>query len=394
MGFQRDTLWWGLGQSPKKSFCLRYANEKTCCMLCCDRVVSIFFEEMMRVWMHLLEAISYEEGALMMTSRGTLLVGIGHCRRAADAPGAREAFYFPDFFLEDPHPWFIYDQVAEYGLEEAAAIVEIDESVLPLTCLHQTAAEQFKAEVVAVQTSIAEGKLSKAVPYMLLEAAEKLSQARRKRAIAGAITHSLQYGSSCYGFWGKSEGMIGATPELLASWQNGQLSTVACAGTALDEALLYRAKEQYEHALVIEGLRETLAPYGIFEAETTRTIKAGALYHLLTPVKVQLDRPVAWSEVIPALHPTPALGAYPQASGKQWLRQYAERYPRHRYGAPVGYRLPCGEQSYSVAIRQLQWNERRLLLAAGCGVTADSSPEAEWLEAQAKVAAIRTCLGV
>lgn len=335
--------------------------------------------------------------ALMTTKRNTLLVGWGECERVAAASDRTPTFYFPDFFLQAPHPWHQYEKISEIEIKEALTMLysSLQDLEPPTLQWQQPSGEAFIAEVVELKKLIAKSALHKAVPYAMASSPSIPSQLQRKRSLATALTHYATYGGCCYGFWDDTvgEGLLGATPELLMAREGSSIYTVACAGTASSPELLYGAKEQHEHALVLDGIAEALAPYGTMTTASRRTLKAGALYHLLTPISILLDREVADIELIGRLHPTPALGAYPKERGSLWLRQYHEKYPRGRYGAPAGYKLPTrGEFVCHVAIRQMQWKPGGSLLTAGAGVTADSDPTLEWNEVLAKMAATQLLL--
>ena len=69
-----------------------------------------------------------------------------------------------------------------------------------------------------------------------------------------------------------------------------------------------------------------------------------------------------------------------------------EGMDRGRYAGPVGWLDSAGNGEFGVALRCAQIEERALRLYAGCGIMADSDPEAELAEAQVKLLAIRDAL--
>lgn len=113
--------------------------------------------------------------------------------------------------------------------------------------------------------------------------------------------------------------------------------------------------------------------------------------HLMTPIT--LFGAVGFQQLTEALHPTPALGAYPKGAGKSWLMHYQTILPRGRFGAPVGYWLEDRGGAH-VAIRNLQWSENRMRIGAGCGVVLESEEDKEWNELNLKIESIKRILKV
>jgi menaquinone-specific isochorismate synthase len=64
---------------------------------------------------------------------------------------------------------------------------------------------------------------------------------------------------------------------------------------------------------------------------------------------------------------------------------------RGRYAGPVGWVGADGDGDIGIALRcgQLAPDRRELRLYAGCGIVADSQPEAEWSETEAKLVVMR-----
>jgi len=59
----------------------------------------------------------------------------------------------------------------------------------------------------------------------------------------------------------------------------------------------------------------------------------------------------------------------------------------------IGWISPCGDMELSVAIRTAWTNGGKVNYFAGCGVTADSDPDLELKESEAKALAFVTALG-
>jgi isochorismate synthase EntC len=90
-----------------------------------------------------------------------------------------------------------------------------------------------------------------------------------------------------------------------------------------------------------------------------------------------------------ALSPTPALGGHPREAALQLIGRI-EGMDRGRYGGAVGWFDHSGNGTWAVAIRCAEFSDdwRRARLFAGGGIVADSDPQHELAETQAKLQAM------
>jgi menaquinone-specific isochorismate synthase len=65
---------------------------------------------------------------------------------------------------------------------------------------------------------------------------------------------------------------------------------------------------------------------------------------------------------------------------------------RGRYAGPVGWMDASGDGEWGIALRSAELDGDTVRLFAGCGIVADSDPEAELAEAQAKFVPVRDAL--
>ncbi|WP_410764704.1 isochorismate synthase MenF [Haloferax sp. DFSO60] len=188
---------------------------------------------------------------------------------------------------------------------------------------------------------------------------------------------------------------LGATPERLVSIRGETVETGALAGTTgrgdtddedewLAEELLASTKDNHEHELVAEAIREQLDPF----CESIRVGERGVrklatVQHLWTPIDATLEREEHVLDLVEALHPTPAVGGLPPADAFDVIRD-TEPFDRGWYAAPVGWFDANGDGSFAVAIRSAVVDETVATLFAGVGLVADSDPDAEWDEVQLK----------
>jgi isochorismate synthase EntC len=94
-----------------------------------------------------------------------------------------------------------------------------------------------------------------------------------------------------------------------------------------------------------------------------------------------------------ALCPTPALGGHPRTEAIELIER-VEGFERGRYGGAVGWVDAAGNGTWAVAIRcaELSADRRSARLVAGGGIVADSDPDSELAETQAKFQAMLSAI--
>ena len=205
------------------------------------------------------------------------------------------------------------------------------------------------------------------------------------------------------------DGMVGATPELLVSRDDRQVSALVLGGTlprgadpaedrALGEELLASAKNHEEHAYAVDSIREALEPLCETLDVDARPalLKFPNLQHLGTHVQGTLaggSQPAAKSALglAAAVHPPAAVCGTPAGTALELIREL-EHMNRERYAGPVGWVDADGNGEWGIAIRsgQLAGNTARLF--AGCGIVAGSEPAAELAETLVKLRPMRDAL--
>ena len=199
------------------------------------------------------------------------------------------------------------------------------------------------------------------------------------------------------------DGFVGASPELLVSILDGEVSSHPLAGTAprtgdpttdseIATALLSSMKNQIEHRIVIDAVHDTLLPWcSYLDWEPEASIVAVAnVQHLGTHMSGQLSEPFLHTlDAVYALSPTPALGGFPRDKALQLISD-VEGMSRGRYGGAVGWFDSQGNGVWAVAIRCAEYSNNNLTarLFAGGGIVADSDPLSELAETQAKLQAM------
>ncbi len=199
------------------------------------------------------------------------------------------------------------------------------------------------------------------------------------------------------------DGFVGASPELLVSIADGEVSSHPLAGTAartgdpttdaqLASSLLASSKNQIEHRIVIDAVHDTLLPWcSYLDWEPEASIVAVAnVQHLGTHMSGMLSQPFLHIlDAVYALSPTPALGGFPKDQALALISKI-EGMERGKYGGAVGWLDARGNGTWAVAIRCAELSEDRksARLFAGGGIVADSEPLSELAETQAKLQAM------
>jgi menaquinone-specific isochorismate synthase len=345
----------------------------------------------------------FDSGTLISTGHGTCLIGWGQRHWVKDICRIpHPVFYFPDFFLKDSKPWFWHEHYCEIGhLELAAVLSPISDSRSSFSW-QPPEWQVFEHSVNELKDLFKKQLLLKAVPYVFEKSDQKLDQLQLCTSLKCALDFANRHPVHLYGFWDHTEGILGATPEILFRMHNipsPVLETVACAGTSssgqASEILAHDPKELYEHQLVVDGIVSALSPFGLVEIGKRTLLPLSRIVHLSTPLVVKLHRMTEFTRIVHAMHPTAALGAIPENEGWKWLKNYQKKIPRRRHGAPAGYAFPeQGRSGCLVAIRNMQWHKNQIWIVAGCGIVPESQLEREREEIQLKIRSIKELLAL
>ena len=256
-------------------------------------------------------------------------------------------------------------------------------------------AESWRDDVVGVaRDTIAGSELEKAVfaRSITLRGSTDFEPARIIERLAERFTTALLF---------SIDGFIGASPELLVSRRDRTVRAHPLAGTAARladadddaaaiEALRGSSKDRVEHGITIDWLLTELLRFSSYvDAEPEPSIVTlENVHHLGTLVEgVLSDPPASVLELVKAVHPTPAVGGKPQADALTLIGQL-EGFDRQRYAGPSGWFDGQGNGQFAVAVRTAQIRGASAHIAAGVGVVAQSDPQAELEETQAKFRAM------
>lgn len=203
------------------------------------------------------------------------------------------------------------------------------------------------------------------------------------------------------------DGLFGATPEMLVRLDNGLVTSRVLAGTirrtgddgrdlALAASLARSSKDLEEHEYAVRSVAEALAPFcsSMNVPESPFVLHLANVMHLATDVTGVRAGSAGSLELAAALHPSAAVCGTPTPTARDLIAEL-EQMDRGRYAGPTGWMDADGNGEWGLALRCAQLDtddQTRVRLLAGCGIVADSDPDSELAESQAKLVPVRDAL--
>lgn len=199
-----------------------------------------------------------------------------------------------------------------------------------------------------------------------------------------------------------SEQVVGSSPEILATVENGTVTVRPIAGTRprgannnedaeLAEDLLADEKERAEHIMLVDLGRNDLgrvSAYGSVASERLMTIeKYSHVMHMVSTVTGRLAPQRTAFDAVQACFPAGTLTGAPKVRAMQIIDEL-EPTRRGLYGGAVGYFSFKGNADFAIAIRTMYIKNGRVYMQAGAGVVADSVPSREYDECVNKARAL------
>jgi len=203
---------------------------------------------------------------------------------------------------------------------------------------------------------------------------------------------------------GRGQSFIGASPERLVRVSKGRLETEALAGSirrgagasedaALAAELLASEKDRREHAFVVESVAGRLRQLGLVPVYSAPPAirRLANVQHLQTPISAELRGDVRLLGALGLLHPTPAVGGFPQEAAVARIREL-EGFPRGLYAGTLGWLNARGGGEFFVGLRSALVDGASARVYAGAGIVAGSTPEKEFAETELKFKAMLDAL--
>lgn len=200
--------------------------------------------------------------------------------------------------------------------------------------------------------------------------------------------------------------LIGSSPEMLVRVDDGVVETYPIAGTRrrgatlpedqrLQEELLADPKERAEHVMLVDLARNDLGRvcrYGsVVVPEFMDVHKYSHVQHIVSRVVGELDPRFDEFDVLRAVFPAGTVSGAPKVRAMEVIDDL-EPVRRGAYAGAVGYFSYNGNADFAITIRTLVAENGRGHVQVGAGIVADSIPEMEWLETQAKAEALLRAL--
>lgn len=259
--------------------------------------------------------------------------------------------------------------------------------------------EQWMSVVADAVARISRGDLEKVVL-----ARDLVATATEPVDVRWPLARLTEQYPMCWTF--NVDGMFGATPEMLVRRERGLVTSRVLAGTirrtgdderdlALAATLARSSKDLEEHEYAVRSVADALEPHcsSMNVPEAPFVLHLPNVMHLATDVAgvVHDATTVSSLQLAEALHPSAAVGGTPTAVATELITEI-EGMARDRYAGPVGWMDASGDGEWGIALRSAAISGSTVRLFAGCGIVADSDPEAELAESQAKFVPVRDAL--
>lgn len=184
---------------------------------------------------------------------------------------------------------------------------------------------------------------------------------------------------------------LGASPELLLQFSKGVFSTYSLAGTQpksnkkKKEKINWGEKEKREQQIVSNYIEKVVSAHPKVKLMLAgpETVEAGNIIHLRTTFSIENIPHFYWTELVEALHPTPAVAGYPKQESLDFITDH-EKNNRAYYGGFLGPINVNDQINLFVNLRCMEIQNKRLVLHVGCGVTEASNSKKEWEETKLK----------
>ncbi|WP_077595941.1 aminodeoxychorismate synthase component I [Oceanobacillus kimchii] len=200
--------------------------------------------------------------------------------------------------------------------------------------------------------------------------------------------------------------IVSASPELFFQLKNGKILTKPMKGTmkrgkSIEEDIRNKQllsesiKDQAENLMIVDLLRNDISKIAkkgtvnvpkLFNIESYPTV-----FQMTSTVSAEIEENVGIIDIFKALFPCGSITGAPKQSTMQIIQEL-ENSPREVYCGSIGYITPNQEALFNVAIRTalIDTEQNTMSYGVGGGITWDSDPEAEYLEAWAKAEILKS----
>ncbi len=204
----------------------------------------------------------------------------------------------------------------------------------------------------------------------------------------------------------ENSSIISSSPERLVSVSNGLLQTRPIAGTRprgvsgitdieLSKELVGSSKERAEHLMLVDLERNDISrvcEFGSVEVDEMMVVESYShVHHIVSNIKGKLKNKVSPGEIIAAVFPGGTITGCPKVRCMEILAEL-EKVGRGPYTGSFGYINHSGNLDFNILIRTMIREHDKISIRAGGGIVADSIPERETFETEAKANALLKAL--
>jgi anthranilate synthase component I len=202
--------------------------------------------------------------------------------------------------------------------------------------------------------------------------------------------------------------VVGASPEMLVRVEGRRVETRPLAGTRprggtaeederREKELLADEKERAEHIMLVDLGRNDLGRVCRFGTVTVpelmRIERYSHVAHIMSSVVGELTPGKDALDALVATFPAGTLSGAPKIRAMEIIDEL-EPARRGIYGGTLGYFDLRGNADFCIAIRTLLMEDGRATVQSGAGIVADSDPDSELAETEAKAGAMMEALKV
>jgi anthranilate synthase component I len=202
--------------------------------------------------------------------------------------------------------------------------------------------------------------------------------------------------------------LVGASPEMLVRKTGQHIETRPIAGTRprgmdaagdrrLADDLLVDQKERAEHVMLVDLGRNDLGRVALPASVRVPTFLEVERYshvmHLVSSVEAELAPMRTALDLLLACFPAGTVSGAPKIRAMEII-DALEPEARGPYAGAVGYLSYSGDLDTCIAIRTLVVHGQETSVTAGAGIVADSKPESEERETEAKATALLSAVAL
>ncbi len=196
--------------------------------------------------------------------------------------------------------------------------------------------------------------------------------------------------------------LVGSSPEILVTVQDGTCRTRPLAGTrprgktreedsALEKDLLADKKEIAEHVMLVDLGRNDVGRVSEYGTVTVNQLMHVERYshvmHIASDVTGTLRQDKDALDALMAVMPAGTLSGAPKVRAMEIIDEL-EPGRRGPYGGCIGYVSFSGDLDTCITLRTIVCKGRTAYLQAGAGIVADSDPQTEFEETRHKLGAL------